>query len=152
MCHFSSYWGGGVPAIRDIIYCVFKTWKRGTWPLCSRQQESWKTGAIFRKCVNTFVPHCSCFRFFTICSLRSQRNHKRVQSFGRGAGKPLTLGKKRRRFEIPAQLHRHNSHTRARAKKGKASWSDRQPKRSIVVACGAILQNERKLSKIRPGR
>ena len=23
--HFSSYWGGGVPAIRDIIYCVFKT-------------------------------------------------------------------------------------------------------------------------------
>ena len=23
MCHFSSYWGGGVPAIRDIIYFVF---------------------------------------------------------------------------------------------------------------------------------
>ena len=43
MCHFSSYWGGGVPAIRDIIYCVFKTWKRGTRPLCSLQQESWKT-------------------------------------------------------------------------------------------------------------
>ena len=43
MCHFSSYWGGGVPAIRGIICCVFKTWKRGTRPLCSLQQESWKT-------------------------------------------------------------------------------------------------------------
>ena len=23
MCHFSSYWGGGVPAILDIIYMCF---------------------------------------------------------------------------------------------------------------------------------
>ena len=43
MCHFSSYWEEGVPAIRGIIYCVFMTWKRGTRPLCSLQRESWKT-------------------------------------------------------------------------------------------------------------
>ena len=43
MYHFSSYWGGDVPAIRDIIYCVFMTGKRVTRPLCSLQQESWKT-------------------------------------------------------------------------------------------------------------
>ena len=67
------------------------------------------------------LSHASCFRFFTICSVRSQRDHKRVQSFGRGAAKPLTLGTKMRRFEIPSQLHRHNSHTRGRvrAKKGR---------------------------------
>ena len=43
MCHFSSYWGGGVPVILDIIYVFFMTRKRGTRPLCSLQQESWKT-------------------------------------------------------------------------------------------------------------
>ena len=50
MCHFSSYWGGGVPAIRDITYCVFNTWKRGTRPLCSLQQESWAK----------FIPNWNC--------------------------------------------------------------------------------------------
>ena len=63
------------------------------------------------------MSYASFFRFFTVCGLRSQRDHKRAQSFGRWAAKPLTLGKKRRRFEIPSQLHRHNSNTRARAQK-----------------------------------
>ena len=43
MCHFSSYLGGGVPAIRDIIYVFLSARKRSTRPLCSLQQESWKT-------------------------------------------------------------------------------------------------------------
>ena len=41
----------------------------------------------------------------------SQRDHKRAQSFGRGAAKPLGLGKGRKGFEIPLQLHSQNSHT-----------------------------------------
>ena len=43
-------------------------------------------------------------------SSRSQRDHKRAQSFGRGAAKPLGLGKGRKGFEIPFQLHSQNSH------------------------------------------
>ena len=53
MCHFSSYRRGNVPAIRDIIYFVFMTWKRGTRPLCSLQQQSWKTFLIESKARKT---------------------------------------------------------------------------------------------------
>ena len=42
MCHFSSYWGGGVPAILEIIY-VFLWHESELQGLCSLQQESWKT-------------------------------------------------------------------------------------------------------------
>ena len=66
----------------------------------------------------------------------SQRDHKRAQSFGRGAAKPLGLGKGRKGFEIPLQLHSQNSHAAEKKHKQKqASWSDRQTKRTMVVAC-----------------
>ena len=41
MYHFSSFWGRYCHPTHYI--CAFMTWKRGTRPLCSLQQESWKT-------------------------------------------------------------------------------------------------------------
>ena len=54
----------------------------------------------------------------------SQRDHKRAQSFGRGAAKPLGLGKGRKGFEIPLQLHSQNSHTgeKNKTKTGQLIW------------------------------
>ena len=45
MCHFSSYWGGGVPAILEIIYVFLwhESEAQGLSAHCSLQQESWKT-------------------------------------------------------------------------------------------------------------
>ena len=43
-------------------------------------------------------------------SSSSKRDHKRAQSFGRGAAKPLGLGKGRKGFEILLQLHSQKSH------------------------------------------
>ena len=88
MCHFSSYWGGGVPAIRDIIYCVFMTWKRGTRPLCSLQQQSWKTFLIKSKARKTnlfkaMVKEAKVKDFavlFLALSWFHQGNHKKLSS------------------------------------------------------------------------
>ena len=44
MCHFSSFWGSYCHPAHYI--CAFMTWKRGTRPLCSLQQESWKTFSL----------------------------------------------------------------------------------------------------------
>ena len=59
-------------------------------------------------------------------SISSQRDHKRAQSFGRGAAKPLGLGKGRRGFEIPLQLHSQNSHAggkkKQKTKTGQLIW------------------------------
>ena len=52
-------------------------------------------------------------------SSSSQRDHKRAQSFGRGAAKPLGLRKGRKSFEIPLQLHSQNSHAGVKQKKQK---------------------------------
>ena len=64
----------------------------------------------------------------TVVTIRisSQRDHKRAQSFGRGAAKPLGLGKGRRGFEIPLQLHSQNSHAggkkKQKTKTGQLIW------------------------------
>ena len=74
-------------------------------------------------------------------SSSSKRDHKRAQSFGRGAAKPLGLGKGRKGFEILLQLHSQKSHAgekkkkQQRQKQKQASWSDRQTSRTMVVAC-----------------
>ena len=88
MCHFSSYWGRDVPAIRDIIYCVFMTWKQGTRPLCSLQQESWKTFLIKsktrkRNLFNAMVKEAKVKDFavlFLALSWSHQGNHKKLSS------------------------------------------------------------------------
>ena len=46
MCHFSSYWGGGVPAILDIIYVFF------FYDMKARQKASLLTAT--RKLENIF--------------------------------------------------------------------------------------------------
>ena len=54
-----------------------------------------------------------------VVSNSSQRDHKRAQIFCRGAAKPLGLGKGRKGFEIPLQLHSQNSHAGEKKNKTK---------------------------------
>ena len=71
--------------------------------------KSLKRGSKSRRITKTVVT----------VSNSSQRDHKRAQSFGRGAAKPLSLGKGRKGFEIPLQLHGQNSHAGEKKNKNK---------------------------------
>ena len=65
-------------------------------------------------------------------SSSSQRDHKRAQSFGRGAAKPLGLGKGRKGFEIPLQLHSQNSHAGEIKNENKNRPADMTGKPSVL--------------------
>ena len=81
-------------------------------------------------------------------SISSQRDHKRAQSFGRGAAKLLGLGKGRKGFEIPLQLHSQNSHTgkkKSKTKTGQLIWQADQGYYGCCMLYNRELKNHDKV-------
>ena len=81
-------------------------------------------------------------------SSSSKRDHKRAQSFGRGAAKPLGLGKGRKGFEILLQLHSQNSQrgrkkkkTTTKTKTGQLIWQADQPYYGCCMLYNRELKN-----------